>query len=161
MALQTSTLCKVESRPESKLPDHPVRVALLDLLAEVDTVTANEASRRLGYSSGLCSFHLRQLAKSGLIEEAPRGRGRIKPWRLRRESGNADSSRPADDAFSTVLHLTPDELTELTTAVRELITQYREQSSGRAESRPVEVSVRALPVGAGRTSRQPGTGQVV
>ncbi|MCA1222461.1 winged helix-turn-helix domain-containing protein [Streptomyces sp. 8L] len=69
------------------LPDHPVRVALLDLLAERGTVTATEAASRLGHSSGLCSFHLRQLARYGLIEEAPAVGGRAKPWRLRWAEG--------------------------------------------------------------------------
>ncbi|MEV5595640.1 helix-turn-helix domain-containing protein [Streptomyces sp. NPDC052496] len=65
------------------LPDHPVRLALLDLLAEVGTVTSTQAAARLGHSSGLCSFHLRQLARHGLIEEAPHTGGRVRPWRLR------------------------------------------------------------------------------
>ncbi|MFE6804249.1 ArsR/SmtB family transcription factor [Streptomyces sp. NPDC057681] len=68
------------------LPDHPVRIALLDLLAEVGTVTSTEAAARLGHSSGLCSFHLRQLARYGLIEEAPPTDGRARPWQLRWES---------------------------------------------------------------------------
>ncbi|MFD0117361.1 ArsR/SmtB family transcription factor [Streptomyces sp. NPDC058320] len=68
------------------LPDHPVRIALLDLLAEVGTVTSTEAAARLGHSSGLCSFHLRQLARYGLIEEAPPTDGRARPWQLRWEA---------------------------------------------------------------------------
>ncbi|WP_406517141.1 helix-turn-helix domain-containing protein [Streptomyces sp. NBC_00134] len=68
------------------LPDHPVRIALLDLLAEAGTVTSTEAATRLGHSSGLCSFHLRQLARYGLIEEAPPTDGRARPWQLRWES---------------------------------------------------------------------------
>ncbi|MEU8704070.1 winged helix-turn-helix domain-containing protein [Streptomyces sp. NPDC048565] len=63
---------------------HEVRTALLDLLAEVGTVTATEAAARLGHSSGLCSFHLRQLARHGYIEEAPHSGGRARPWRLLR-----------------------------------------------------------------------------
>ncbi|WDT92699.1 helix-turn-helix transcriptional regulator [Streptomyces sp. SCSIO-PteL053] len=51
-------------------------MALLDLLAETGTVTSTQAANRLGYSSGLCSFHLRQLAKHGLVEEAPHSGGR-------------------------------------------------------------------------------------
>jgi hypothetical protein len=80
------------------LPDHPVRVALLDLLAETGTLTSTEAAARLGHSSGLCSFHLRQLARYGLIEEAPDpGRhGRARPWRLRWESDEPDG--PDDGA---------------------------------------------------------------
>jgi hypothetical protein len=35
----------------------------------------------LGESSGSCSFHLRQLARYGLVEEAGGGHGREKPWR--------------------------------------------------------------------------------
>ncbi|MFD0166673.1 helix-turn-helix domain-containing protein [Streptomyces decoyicus] len=70
-------------RTRQPLPDHPVRVALLDLLAEVGTVTSTQAAARLGHSSGLCSFHLRQLARHGLIEEAPHNGGRARPWQLR------------------------------------------------------------------------------
>ncbi|MFG3137366.1 winged helix-turn-helix domain-containing protein [Streptomyces sp. NPDC048211] len=70
-------------RARRQLPDHPLRVALLDLLAEAGTVTSTEAAARLGHSSGLCSFHLRQLARHGLIEEAPHDGGRARPWRLR------------------------------------------------------------------------------
>ncbi len=69
-----------------ELREHEVRTALLDLLAEVGTVTATEAAARLGYSSGLCSFHLRQLARHGHIEEAPHHGGRARPWRLRQHN---------------------------------------------------------------------------
>ncbi|MCM2413880.1 helix-turn-helix transcriptional regulator [Streptomyces sp. RKAG290] len=81
-------------RVRRPLPDHPVRVALLDLLAEGGTVTSTQAAARLGHSSGLCSFHLRQLARHGLIEEAPHEGGRVRPWRLRwepsRQSGQEE-----------------------------------------------------------------------
>ncbi|QMU73581.1 winged helix-turn-helix transcriptional regulator [Streptacidiphilus sp. P02-A3a] len=54
----------------------------------IGPVTANEAGRRLGRSSGLCSFHLRQLGRVGLIEEAPRSSGRARPWRLAAGGGD-------------------------------------------------------------------------
>ena len=44
-------------------------------------MTASEAGRRLGESSGSTSYHLRQLARFGLVEEAGVGRGRQRPWR--------------------------------------------------------------------------------
>lgn len=69
-------------------------MALLDLLAEVGTVTATEAANRLGHSSGLCSFHLRQLARYGLIEEAPHSGGRARPWRLRWGSSPRPDQEP-------------------------------------------------------------------
>ncbi|HEY9438774.1 MAG TPA: helix-turn-helix domain-containing protein, partial [Streptomyces sp.] len=75
--------CPLPHRTRQPLPDHPVRSALLDLLAETGTITSTEAAARLGHSSGLCSFHLRQLARHGLIEEAPHQGGRARPWRLR------------------------------------------------------------------------------
>ncbi|MFE7115055.1 winged helix-turn-helix domain-containing protein [Streptomyces sp. NPDC057654] len=74
------------------LREHEVRTALLALLAEVGTVTATEAAARLGYSSGLCSFHLRQLARHGRVEEAPHSGGRARPWRLRRRASGADDA---------------------------------------------------------------------
>lgn len=60
---------------------HPVRMALLGLLRTQGPMTATQAAERLGESSGTCSFHFRQLAKYGFVEEAGGGRGREKPWR--------------------------------------------------------------------------------
>jgi len=60
---------------------HPVRLALVGLLRREGALTATRAGERLGESSGTCSFHLRQLARYGLVEEAGGGRGREKPWR--------------------------------------------------------------------------------
>ncbi|MER7005990.1 helix-turn-helix domain-containing protein [Dactylosporangium sp. NPDC000555] len=82
---------------------HPVRVALMELLRVRGTVTSTEAARELGGSSGLHSFHLRQLARYGLVEEAP-GSGRSKPWRLVGAAEPADaatSEGPAPDAGTT------------------------------------------------------------
>jgi DNA-binding transcriptional ArsR family regulator len=64
------------------LEPHPVREALLELIRREGMVTATDAARELGGSTGLYSFHLRQLARHGVIEEAPRPRGRVRPWRL-------------------------------------------------------------------------------
>jgi hypothetical protein len=60
---------------------HPVRMALIGLLRSEGQKTATQAAELLGESSGTCSFHLRQLAKYGLVEEAEGGTGRDKPWR--------------------------------------------------------------------------------
>lgn len=60
---------------------HPVRMALVGLLRTEGPLTATRAAEILGESSGTCSFHLRQLAKYGLVEEAGGGTGRQKPWR--------------------------------------------------------------------------------
>ena len=60
---------------------HPVRMRLMGLLRTEGPLTATRAADLLGESSGTCSFHLRQLAKYGLVEEAEGGTGREKPWR--------------------------------------------------------------------------------
>ena len=63
---------------------HPLRIALLETLTGEGPLTATEAAERLGESPANCSFHLRQLAKYGFVEEAGGGRGRQRPWRLTR-----------------------------------------------------------------------------
>ncbi|WEV30065.1 winged helix-turn-helix domain-containing protein [Streptomyces sp. 71268] len=153
------------------MPEHRVRRALLDLLAEVGTVTATEAAERLGYSSGLCSFHLRQLARYGHIEEVPRAGGRARPWRLRQEAAPADPSPVAgfgqlargledesyqrwlarrdlappawrrDEAFSAVAYLTPEEMGAVADAVRRTLAPYQDR-----EQRPAARPAGAEPV---------------
>jgi predicted ArsR family transcriptional regulator len=56
-------------------------MSLIGLLRTEGPLTATRAGELLGESSGTCSFHLRQLAKYGLVEEAAGGTGREKPWR--------------------------------------------------------------------------------
>lgn len=62
---------------------HPVRIALYEELAYGgDAMTATELGKRIGETPTTCSFHLRQLAKYGFVEEAGGGKGRNRPWRL-------------------------------------------------------------------------------
>jgi len=60
---------------------HPTRLELLGELRLGRPLTATQAGERIGESAASCSFHLRQLAKYGLVEEAGGGRGRERPWR--------------------------------------------------------------------------------
>jgi DNA-binding transcriptional ArsR family regulator len=60
---------------------HPIRLALVGQLRQHGQLTATQAGELLGESSASCSFHLRQLAKYGLVEEAGGGHGRERPWR--------------------------------------------------------------------------------
>ncbi len=60
---------------------HPLRWALLEALGQAGTLTATQASEMLGESPANCAFHLRTLAKYGLVEEAGGGKGRERPWR--------------------------------------------------------------------------------
>ena len=60
---------------------HPVRLALLEALGRHGPLTATEAAEIIGESPSACSFHLRMLAKYGLVEDAGGGTGRRRPWR--------------------------------------------------------------------------------
>ena len=62
---------------------HPLRLDLVELLGSLGQATAAECARRLGPSQASCSFHLRQLAKYGFVEQAPPSEdSRERPWRL-------------------------------------------------------------------------------
>jgi predicted ArsR family transcriptional regulator len=61
---------------------HPVRLGLLEALAEHGPLTATEAAEHVGESPSSCSWHLRQLAKFGFVEEAGAAAGRRRPWQL-------------------------------------------------------------------------------
>jgi predicted ArsR family transcriptional regulator len=61
---------------------HPVRLALLEALALEGPLTATAAGELIGESPTTCSFHFRQLAKYGFVEEADTGPGRLRPWKL-------------------------------------------------------------------------------
>ena len=61
---------------------HPVRIALIEELVHGGAMTATQVGERIGETPTTCSFHLRQLAKYGFVEEAGGGHGRARPWRL-------------------------------------------------------------------------------
>jgi predicted ArsR family transcriptional regulator len=60
---------------------HPTRMKLVGMLRSHGPFTATTAAELTGESVASCSYHLRMLAKYGLVEEAAGGRGREKPWR--------------------------------------------------------------------------------
>lgn len=61
---------------------HPVRIALVEVLTVYGPLTATEAGERIGETPTTCSFHLRQLARYGFVEEAGGGKGRARPWKM-------------------------------------------------------------------------------
>ncbi|MCW2929591.1 MAG: hypothetical protein JWM19_553 [Actinomycetia bacterium] len=84
---------------------HPVRMKLIGLLRTRGPLTATQAARLTGESSGTCSFHFRQLAKYGLVEEADGGTGRERPWRATTlyTSVEDDADDPASVAAGTLV----------------------------------------------------------
>lgn len=59
---------------------HPLRFRLLDALINHGPSTATKLGEQLGESSGATSYHLRQLARYGLVEENPEKRSIRERW---------------------------------------------------------------------------------
>jgi hypothetical protein len=93
-------MAKLETHPVRGvlLGPHPARTALLELIRRDGVVTATDAARELGGSTGLYSFHLRQLARYGVIEEAPAPGGRLRPWRLAETGTGGTAGRRTAEA---------------------------------------------------------------
>jgi DNA-binding transcriptional ArsR family regulator len=76
---------------------HPLRLAILELFAVHETLTATQASEALGESPANCAFHLRTLGKYGVLEEAVTARrGRERPWKPASRGIRVSSTRLAD-----------------------------------------------------------------
>lgn len=61
---------------------HPLRMQIMAALREYGPATASGLGERLGESSGATSYHLRQLAAHGFVEDDPkRGTGRERWWK--------------------------------------------------------------------------------
>ncbi|MHA6764970.1 winged helix-turn-helix domain-containing protein [Streptacidiphilus sp. PAMC 29251] len=86
---------------------HPTRMAIVGLLRRDGPMTATQAARATGESVASCSFHLRQLAKYGLVELAGGGQGREKPWQATAmfTSWDAETDDPAAAAATEALQL--------------------------------------------------------
>ncbi|WP_063735188.1 ArsR/SmtB family transcription factor [Streptomyces sp. RTd22] len=91
---------------------HPLRMRLLGALREYGPATASQLADRLGESSGATSYHLRQLAAHGFVEDDPeRGKGRERWWKAaqaRTRVGTEELLRHPDPsvrgAMNTLLH---------------------------------------------------------
>ena len=60
---------------------HPLRIALLYQLNALGSRTASQCAQALGETPANCSYHLRQLAKVGLVVREEGGDRRERPWR--------------------------------------------------------------------------------
>lgn len=60
---------------------HPLRLALLNHLMAFGTQTASQCAEVVGSTASNCSYHLRSLARYGLVESVDPIDGRERPWR--------------------------------------------------------------------------------
>jgi predicted ArsR family transcriptional regulator len=71
---------------------HPARIALWQHLGLEGPATATECAPVVGLSPSACSYHLRQLARYGFVEQdqAAAANGRERPWRATVTSTTTD-----------------------------------------------------------------------
>jgi DNA-binding transcriptional ArsR family regulator len=87
---------------------HPKRFLLLQHLATAGPTTATAAARLTGLTPSACSWHLRYLARQGLLKEEPSPDRRERLWRYVGPSAiHLPSTHPAHDA-ATLAVLTSD-----------------------------------------------------
>src|SRR5882757_2023852 len=106
---------------------HPTRLKLLGELRRLGPLTATQAGERIGESPAACSFHLRLLAKYGLVEEAGGGRGRARPWRATAMGHEWSARGPGGE---------PDEAGDMLSRV--VLERWFEESLGWVERRREE-----------------------
>jgi Helix-turn-helix domain len=150
---------------------HRVRVALLEALTKHRSLTATQAADLVHESPSTCSFHLRQLAKYGFVEEVGGAAGRQRPWRLTRmgtlvpallgryvtrqqawlqsRAGLPDEWQEVTGHSEFLLYITPEELRLLDAEVTALLRRYASRIANPSlrppGSRPIEVLFFAFP----------------
>jgi DNA-binding transcriptional ArsR family regulator len=103
---------------------HPLRMRLLAALREHGSATASSLAARLGESSGATSYHLRQLAEHGFVEDDPeRGNRRDRWWRAVHRGTSLDSTQNFLD------HPDPEVRGALNTYLHEVATDHAAQLS--------------------------------
>lgn len=86
---------------------HPVRIKIIEQLAFRGAMTATELSELIDESPANTSWHLRQLARYGFIEEAGGGTGRQRPWQMIAQS-NTFADPGADRETAAAVQATID-----------------------------------------------------
>lgn len=78
---------------------HPLRLRLLRLLRLDGPATASDLARRVGESSGSTSYHLRQLARFGFVEDDPEQTSkRERVWRAAHQATRVPADTFVGDA---------------------------------------------------------------
>jgi DNA-binding MarR family transcriptional regulator len=85
---------------------HPLRMSLLGLLRGEGPMTATQAAAALGENVPNCSFHLRQMAKYGMVERAPGADARERPWRATAHATSWDDASPDPATRAAAAELT-------------------------------------------------------
>ncbi|MFC4119742.1 ArsR/SmtB family transcription factor [Nonomuraea zeae] len=109
---------------------HPLRLRIYELLDEHGPSTATKLAALVGQNTGATSYHLRELAKHGMIEVAPEmGRGKEKYWRIVL-GGFTYGDTPPDAEAASALEFLLDDLVRQRGAE---LARWRDASAGAPE----------------------------
>lgn len=109
---------------------HPLRLRIYELLDEHGPSTATKLSALIGHNTGATSYHLRELAKHGMIEVAPEmGRGKEKYWRIT-PGGFSFGDPPADPEAASAMGFLIDDLVRQRGAE---LTRWRQEEAAAPE----------------------------
>ncbi len=82
---------------------HPARLAIIEALLPGEELTATELAGVTGLSPSATSYHLKALARWGIVEAGQaRPDGRDRPWKARGRSIEVSSPAPASTALAEI-----------------------------------------------------------
>lgn len=112
---------------------HPLRLDLLNHLMDAGPATASQCARAVGDSPSNCSYHLRMLARHGLVADdesaADSADGRERPWRALLTGFSVDSDDESAAALNALSLQRDQQLTR-----HHLATEHRLLADWRAAS---------------------------
>jgi DNA-binding transcriptional ArsR family regulator len=108
---------------------HPARIEIVEYLNNTGAVvTATECAGMVGLSPSATSYHLRELAKYGLVEQAPsRGDGRERVWRSTGSGLQIDAETATPEALAATQALVDVYLTRDVGRVREWLARQADE----------------------------------
>ncbi len=108
---------------------HPLRSRLLAQLRVHGAATATELAVALETNTGATSYHLRQLAEVGLIEDTGGGTGRRRVWRARSAGAAAEVSAGIPDPED------PDDLAAADWLARDYLEHFTDRAGSWLDAR--------------------------
>lgn len=82
---------------------HPARLAIIEALFPGDELTATECASLTGLSPSATSYHLKALARWGIVEAGQaRADGRDRPWKAKGQSIEVSSQAPGGTVLAEV-----------------------------------------------------------
>lgn len=108
---------------------HPARIEIVEYLNSTGAVvTATQCAGMVGLSPSATSYHLRELAKYGLVEQAPsRGDGRERVWRSTGSGLRIDAEATTPEALAATQALIETYLTRDLARAREWLARQADE----------------------------------